>query len=378
MDATITTIDGNSAVAHIAYRVNEICAIYPITPSSPMAEFADEWASANVRNIWGNTPVVQEMQSEAGAAGAMHGALQSGALTTTFTASQGLLLMLPNMFKIAGELTSTVVHVAARSIATQALSIFGDHQDIMAARTTGFAILGAASVQEAHDLALIAQAATLESRIPFLHFMDGFRTSHEINTLSVLPDETIRAMIDDDLVRAHRARALSPANPFVRGTAHNPDTFFQARESANPFYAKVPAIVQATMDRFAALTGRSYRLFRYDGAPDAERVVIAMGSGAEVVRETALRLAADGEKVGALQVLLYRPFPIEDFLAAMPATVRSVAVLDRCKEPGAPGEPLFQDVAMAYVGQAQAPRIIGGRYGLSSKDFDPGMARAVF
>ncbi len=378
MDNASITIDGNAAVAHVAYRVNEICAIYPITPSSPMAEFADEWSSAGIRNIWGNAPVVQEMQSEAGAAGAMHGALQSGALTTTFTASQGLLLMLPNMFKIAGELTPNVIHVAARSVATQALSIFGDHQDVMAARSTGYAMLGACSAQEAHDLALVAQAATLESRVPFLHFMDGFRTSHEVNTLSLLPDTTIRAMIDDDLVRAHRARALSPAKPFVRGTAHNPDTFFQAREATNPFHAAVPGIVQAAMDRLAEFCGRSYSLFRYDGAPDAERVIVSMGSGAEVVRETARHLQADGEKVGALQVLLFRPFSVEHFLAAMPATVKTVAVLDRCKEPGASGEPLFQDVVMAYAGHANAPRIVGGRYGLSSKDFTPGMVKAVF
>ena len=372
------TMEGNTAVAHIAYRVNEICAIYPITPSSPMAELADEWAAAGIPNLWGNVPVVQEMQSEAGAAGTVHGSLQSGALTTTFTASQGLLLMLPNMFKIAGELTPTVFHVAARAIATQALSIFGDHQDIMAVRSAGFAMLGAASVQEAHDLALIAQAATLRSRVPFIHFMDGFRTSHEINKLQIVPDDAIRAMIDDDLVRQHRARALSPANPFVRGTAHNPDTYFQARETVNPYYAAVPAIVGEEMDRFEGLTGRRHRLFRYEGHPQAERVVVAMGSGAQVVRETALWLADRGEKVGALQVLLYRPFSSADFLAAMPDSVISVGVLDRTKEPGATGEPLFQDVVAAYAGSGKMPRITGGRYGLSSKEFHPGMARAVF
>jgi pyruvate-ferredoxin/flavodoxin oxidoreductase len=382
--AQTAILDGNGAVAHVAYRVNEICAIFPITPSSPMAELADEWAAAGQTNIWGNVPVVQALQSEAGAAGTLHGALQSGALATTFTASQGLLLMLPNMFKIAGELTPTVFHVAARSIATQALSIFGDHQDVMAARSTGFAMLGAASVQEAHDLALVAQAATLESRIPFLHFMDGFRTSHQIDKLSVLPDPTIRALIDDDLVRAHRTRALSPAAPFVRGTAHNPDTFFQARESANPYYSAVPEIVQATMDKLGRLCCRTYRLFRYDGHPQADRVIVSMGSGAEVIRETVKRLVEKGEKVGALQVLLYRPFSIGHFLAAMPQTVTSVAVLDRCKEPGATGEPLFQDVVMAYASsQARnigrtVPRVTGGRYGLSSKDFDPPMAMAVF
>ncbi len=375
---TTDTMEGNTAVAHIAYRVNEVCAIYPITPSSPMAELADEWAAAGIANIWGNVPVVQEMQSEAGAAGTAHGSLQSGALTTTFTASQGLLLMLPNMFKIAGELTPAVFHVAARSIATQALSIFGDHQDIMAVRAAGFAMLGAASVQEAHDLALVAQAATLRSRVPFIHFMDGFRTSHEVNKLSVIPDDAIRAMIDDDLVRAHRARALSPANPFVRGTAHNPDTYFQARETVNPFYAAVPGIVQEEMDRLGDITGRSYRLFRYDGHPQAERVVIAMGSGAEVVRDTAQWLAAKSDKVGALQVLLYRPFSCADFLAAMPESVASIAVLDRTKEPGAAGEPLFQDVVAAYAQTDRLPKIIGGRFGLSSKEFHPGMAKAVF
>jgi pyruvate-ferredoxin/flavodoxin oxidoreductase len=375
---TTDTMDGNHAVAHIAYRVNEICAIFPITPSSPMAELADEWAAKGLPNIWGGVPVIQAMQSEAGAAGTVHGSLQSGALTTTFTASQGLLLMLPNMFKIAGELTPSVFHVAARSVATQALSIFGDHQDIMAVRSAGFAMLGAASVQEAHDLALVAQAATLESRVPFIHFMDGFRTSHEINKLSLIPDEMIRAMIDDNLVRAHRARALSPAHPVVRGTAHNPDTYFQARETANPFYARVPGIVQAVMDKLGSLCGRSYRLFRYDGHPEAERVVVSMGSGAEVVRETAVWLASKGDRVGALQVLLYRPFSVADFLAAMPKTVRSVAVLDRTKEPGATGEPLYQDVVMAFVQADRMPRVIGGRYGLSSKEFHPGMAKAVF
>ena len=311
------TMDGNTAVAHVAYRVNEVCAIFPITPSSTMAELADEWSAQGTTNIWGNLPVVQEMQSEGGAAGAVHGALQSGALTTTFTASQGLLLMIPNMFKIAGELTATVFHVAARSIATQALSIFGDHSDVMAVRPTGFALLSSGSVQEAHDVALIAQAATLESRVPFLHFFDGFRTSHEVNTIELLSDEQIRAMIDDDLVRAHRARAINPEHPFVRGTAHNPDTFFQARETVNPYYAALPGIVQRAMDRFAALTGRRYRLFEYAGAPDAERVLVLMGSGAETARETAAALNARGEKVGVLQVRLYRPFPAEALLAAL-------------------------------------------------------------
>jgi len=378
------TVDGNTAVAHVAYRVNEVCAIFPITPSSTMAELADEWAAAGVPNIWGNVPTIQEMESEGGAAGAVHGALQSGALTTTFTASQGLMLMLPNMFKIAGELTPTVFHVAARALATQALSIFGDHSDVMAARTTGFALLSSGSVQEAHDCALIAQAATLESRVPFLHFFDGFRTSHEINTLVLLSDDEIRSMIDDTLVRAHRGRALDPEHPVVRGTAHNPDTFFQARETVNPFYARAPGIVQHAMDRFAALTGRSYRLFEYDGARDAERVVVLMGSGAETVRATAAALNARGEKVGVLQIRLYRPFATEAFVAALPRSCTAVAVLDQTKEPGAPGEPLYLDVATALLqatasgARSETPRVIGGRYGLSSKDFTPAMAKAVF
>lgn len=378
------TMDGNTAVAHVAYRVNEVCAIYPITPSSTMAELADEWTAAGLRNIWGSVPVVQEMQSEGGAAGAVHGALQSGALTTTFTSSQGLLLMLPNMFKIAGELTPSVFHVAARSVATQALSIFGDHSDVMAVRGAGFALLCSASVQEAHDLALIAQMATLAGRVPILHFFDGFRTSHEVNTLTLLDDAEIRALIDDDLVRAHRARALDPEHPVVRGTAHNPDTFFQARETVNPFYAAMPGHVQAAMDRFATVTGRRYTLFAYDGPADAERVLVVMGSGAETARETAQALRTRGEKLGVLQVRLFRPFAAEAFLAALPATVRAVAVLDRTKEPGAPGEPLYQDVvttlaqAFACGARPALPRIIGGRFGLSSKDFTPAMAKAVF
>jgi pyruvate-ferredoxin/flavodoxin oxidoreductase len=378
------TLDGNTAVAHVAYRVNEVCAIYPITPSSTMAELADEWSAQGLTNIWGNVPVVQEMQSEGGAAGAVHGALQSGALTTTFTASQGLLLMLPNMFKIAGELTPTVFHVAARALATQALSIFGDHSDVMAARTTGFALLSSASVQEAHDAALIAQAATLESRIPFLHFFDGFRTSHEVNKITLLSDAQIRAMISDDLVRAHRARALTPERPVVRGTAHNPDTFFQARETANPYYARVPGIVQAAMDRFAELTGRAYKLFEYEGSPDAERVVVLMGSGAETARDTAAFLRDAGGRVGVLQVRLYRPFAAEHFLAALPESCRAVAVLEQAKESGAPGEPLYLDVVTTLAqavagGTRQAmPRVIGGRYGLGSKNFNPAQAKAVF
>ena len=378
------TLDGNAAVAHVAYRTNEVCAIYPITPASPMAELADEWTVQGVTNLWGSVPVVQEMQSEGGAAGTVHGALQSGALTTTFTASQGLLLMLPNMYKIAGELTPTVFHVAARALATSALSIFGDHSDVMAARGTGFALLSSASVQEAHDMALIAQAATLEARVPFLHFFDGFRTSHEVNRLSLLSDAQIRAMIRDNLVRTHRARALTPERPVVRGTAHNPDTFFQAREACNPYYARVPEIVQAAMDRFAALTGRAYRLFEYEGPPDAERVIVLMGSAAETVRETAAFLGRVGERVGVLQVRLYRPFAAEHFFAALPDACRAIAVLDRTKEPGAPGEPLYLDViatlarAVSDGTRAALPRVISGRYGLGSKNFNPAQAKAVF
>jgi pyruvate-ferredoxin/flavodoxin oxidoreductase len=377
------TMDGNTAVAHVAYRVNEVCAIFPITPSSTMAELADEWSARGTRNIWGNIPIVQQMQSEGGAAGAVHGALQSGALTTTFTASQGLLLMIPNMYKIAGELTPTVFHVAARALATQALSIFGDHSDVMSVRSTGFALLSSASVQEAHDTALIAQAATLASRVPFLHFFDGFRTSHEIGTLSLLTDGEIRAMIDDDLVRAFRARALTPEHPVVRGTAHNPDTYFQARETVNPFYTATPGIVQQTMDRFATLTGRHYHLFDYEGPADAERVLVLMGTGCETARTTAAALRARGEKVGVLQVRLYRPWSADAFLAALPDTVTAVAVLEQTKEPGATGEPLYLDVVTtlaqaAAAGMCRMPTVIGGRYGLSSKDFNPSMAKSVF
>ena len=378
------TMDGNSAVAHVAYRVNEVCAIYPITPSSPMAELADEWTALGITNIWGNIPVIQEMQSEGGAAGAVHGSLQAGALTTTFTASQGLMLMLPNMFKIAGELTPAVFHVAARSVATHALSIFGDHSDVMAARPTGFAMLCANSVQEAHDMALITQAATLASRVPFIHFFDGFRTSHEVNTLTLLSDDQIRAMIDDEMVRAHRARALNPESPVVRGTAQNPDVFFQSREACNPFYAATPGIVNDAMKKFAALTGREYGPFEYYGADDANRVVVAMGSGTEVVRQAVDDLNADGQKTGLIAVRLYRPFSARDFLSVLPASCTSLAVLDRTKEPGATGEPLYLDVVASFGAAVSAgeraamPRIIGGRYGLSSKDFDPSHARAVF
>ncbi|WP_052364977.1 pyruvate:ferredoxin (flavodoxin) oxidoreductase [Halotalea alkalilenta] len=381
--STRATMDANTAVATIAYALNEVCAIYPITPSSAMAELADEWMAAGRTNLWGNVPLIQEMQAEGGAAGAVHGALQSGALTTTFTASQGLLLMLPNMFKIAGELTSTVFHVAARSLATSALSIFGDHSDVMAARTTGFALFSSASVQEAHDSALIAQAATLESRIPFIHFFDGFRTSHELNTLELLDESVLRAMIDDRLIRAHRARALNPEHPFIRGTAHNPDTYFQAREAVNPYYDALPEIVERLMVRFGELTGRHYRPFEYEGATDADRVLVVMGAGAETARETVKFLVARGEKVGVVQVRLYRPFSSERLLAALPSSVRRIAVLEQTKESGAPGEPMCQDVIASFAaavsrGERDAlPLVVGGRYGISNKEFTPAMAKAA-
>ena len=377
-------VDGNEAAADVAYRVSELCSIYPITPSSTMAELADEWAAHRRANVWGQVPTVIEMQSEGGAAGAMHGALQGGALSTTFTASQGLLLMIPNMYRIAGELTSTVFHVAARSLATQGLSIFGDHQDVMAVRQTGVCLLSSASVQEAHDMAAIAHRATLGARLPFVHFFDGFRTSHELNTLVPLTDDELRAFIPRQLVLEHRGRALSPANPFIRGTAQNPDTYFQSRETANPYYQWAPAVVADTMARFADLTGRRYELIEYHGHPEAERVAIIMGSGIEAVTPVVDGLVADGERVGVLQVRLYRPFPADALLAALPETVRRVAVLDRTKEPGAGGEPLFLDVTSALaeaVGagrRASLPMVIGGRYGLSSKEFTPAMAKAVF
>ncbi|HEU4364308.1 MAG TPA: pyruvate:ferredoxin (flavodoxin) oxidoreductase [Candidatus Krumholzibacteria bacterium] len=378
-------LDGNDAAAHVAYRASEVIAIYPITPSSTMGELADEWASHRVPNVFGTVPRVFEMQSEGGAAGAVHGSLQAGALTTTFTASQGLLLMIPNMYKIAGELTSTVFHIAARAVATHALSIFGDHSDVMAARQTGFAVLVSANVQEAMDLALVAHAATLDSRVPFLHVFDGFRTSHEIQKIDVLSDDDIRALLSAEAIRAHRARALSPDHPVIRGTAHNPDTFFQAREAANPYYAAVPDVVQRAMDTLAARTGRAYRLFDYVGAPDAERVIVAMGSGVETIAETVRHLVAQGEKVGALKVRLFRPLSAAHLVAALPATVRSIGVLDRTKEPGGAGEPLYQDVVTAVCEDAQGPsprframpRVVGGRYGLSSKEFTPAMVRAV-
>ena len=380
------TIDGNQSVAAVAHRCNEVIAIYPITPSSSMGEFADEWSAAGRPNLWGSIPQVIEMQSEAGAAGAVHGALQRGALTTTFTSSQGLLLMIPNMYKIAGELTPTVFHVAARSVATHALSIFCDHSDVMACRGTGFSMLASNSVQEAQDFALISQAITLQSRVPMLHFFDGFRTSHEVAKIHPLLDEEIRHMINDDLVRQHRERGLSPDRPIMRGTAQNPDVFFQAREAVNPYYRRVPEIVIRTMERFARVTGRSYEPFQYVGAQDAERVVVLMGSAAETVEETVAHLIAHGESIGVLKVRLFRPFSAEWLVAALPRSVRRLAVLDRCKEPGAGGEPLYKDVVAALAEHVSdggerfsvAPRVLGGRYGLSSKEFTPGMVKAVF
>lgn len=375
------TIDGNEAAAYIAHKTNEVCAIYPITPSSNMGEWADQWSAMGIKNIWGTVPHVIEMQSEGGAAGAVHGALQTGALTSTFTASQGLLLMIPNMFKIAGELTSTVFHVSARTVATHALSIFGDHSDVMAVRTTGFALLAAGNVQEVLDMALIAQASTLKSRIPFIHFFDGFRTSHEEQRIEQLSDEDIRAMLSDDLIIAHRQRGLNPNNPVLRGTAQNPDVFFQARETANPFYEAAPQIVQDTMDEFAKIVGRQYKLFKYEGAKDAERVIVIMCSGADTVHETVDCLIDKGEKVGVLKVHLYRPFSMEHFINELPKTVNKIAVLDRTKEPGATGEPLYLDVVNAIVelaGDDKMPKIVGGRYGLSSKEFTPGMVKGVF
>ena len=373
------TIDGNEAAAYVAYKTNEVIAIYPITPSSPMGESADAWSAGGEKNMWGMRPLVREMQSEGGAAGVVHGSLQTGSLTTTFTASQGLLLMIPNMFKIAGELTSTVFHIAARTIATHGLSIFGDHSDVMAARSTGWAMLFANSVQEVMDFALISQASTLEARVPFLHVFDGFRTSHEVMKITKLSDDEITGMIDEQLVREHRARALTPDRPVMRGTAQNPDVFFQSRERANSFYLKTPAIVEKAMERFAELTGRRYKLFEFVGEPQAERVVVMMGSGCETAEETVESLNKSGEKVGLLKVRLYRPFSIKHFIESLPATTKAIAVLDRTKEPGSTGEPLYQDVvtALAESGRINV-RVIGGRYGLSSKEFTPAMVKSVF
>ena len=379
------TIDGNEAAAYVAHRTNEVIAIYPITPSSPMAEHCDEWAAAGVKNIWGTVPSVTEMQSEAGAAAAVHGALQAGSLTTTFTASQGLLLMIPSMYKIAGELTPAVFHVSARTLATSALSIFGDHSDVMECRATGFALLASNGVQEVMDMALIAQAATLRGRVPVVHFFDGFRTSHEVAKVEELTVEDMRAMIPDDLVRAHRERALTPDRPVIRGTAMNPDVCFQAREAVNPYYDAFPEIVQGEMDRFAKLVGRAYRLYEYEGAPDAKRVIVIMGSGAETAADTARCLVEKGEKVGVLKVRLYRPFSARRFVEALPAAVERIAVLDRTKEPGAIGEPLYLDVVAAFAevlaergDLRRFPVVTGGRYGISSKEFTPAMVKGVF
>ena len=377
------TVDGNEATADIAHLCNEVAAIYPITPSSGLGEMPDAWAAAGRKNIFGTVPDVVEMQSEAGAAAAVHGALQGGAITTTFTASQGLLLMIPNMFKIAGELTPSVFHVTARTVATHALSIFGDHSDVMAVRSTGWALLASGSVQEAQDMALIAQSATLDARVPFVHFYDGFRISHEVNKIELLTEDDCRAMIDMKLVEAHRARAMSPERPVLRGTAQNPDHFFQAREACNPFYLKLPGIVQKTMDKFADLTGRQYHLFDYVGAPDAESVIILMSSGCGVVEETVEKLVAEGRKVGLIKVRLFRPFDSQALVDALPGTVKAVAALDRTKEPGAAGEPLYQDVVTAVAelwprNNGSLPKIVGGRYGLSSKEFTPAMVKPVF
>ncbi len=383
---TFKTIDGNEAAAYVAYRLNEVMAIYPITPSSPIAEWCDQWTSEGKRNLWGTIPAIVEMQSEGGAVGAAHGSLQTGSISTTFTASQGLLLMIPNMFKIAGELLPTVFHVTARTVATHALSIFGDHGDIMAARSTGWAMLGAASVQETMDFALISQAATLRTRLPFVHFFDGFRTSHEVSKIELVDEAVMRALIDDKLIAEIRARAMTPDKPVLRGTAQNPDVFFQGREAANPIYAACPDIVQKVMDEFAAHTGRKYQLFDYVGAPDAERVIVLMGSGCEAAHEAVEHLVQRGEKVGVLKVRLYRPFDGKRFVEALPQSVRAIAVLDRTKEPGAAGEPLFQDCLSAiFEGMTNGwsrlkllPKVVSGRYGLSSKEFTPAMVKAVF
>ncbi len=381
-----TTIDGNEAAAYVMYRINEVCAIYPITPSSNMAEWADEWAAKGIKNIWGNIPSIAEMQSEGGAAGAVHGSLQAGALTTTFTASQGLLLKIPNMFKIAGELTSTVFNISARALATHALSIFGDHSDVMAARTTGFAMLSSISVQEVMDFSLIAQASTLESRIPFIHFFDGFRTSHEVAKIELLEEDVMKAMITDDLVKAHRRRALTPDRPMLRGTAQNPDVFFQNRETANHFYSQCPEIVQKNMDKFAELTGRQYKLYEYHGAKDADKIIVVMASAAQTIIETVNHLNAQGQKLGVIIVRLYRPFAIKLFMEAIPPTVKTIVILDRTKEPGATGDPMYLDVVNAisegldneFGSLKDRPQILAGRYGLSSKEFTPAMVKAIY
>ena len=378
MARAMKMMDGNQAVTHVAHKVNEVIAIYPITPSSSMGEVADEFSAAGQTNIWGTVPLIAEMQSEGGAVAAVHGALQTGSLTTTFTASQGLLLMIPTMYKLAGELTSTAFHVSARSLACQALSIFGDHSDVMGIRQTGFALLASSSVQEAMDMALIASAATLEARVPFIHFFDGFRVSHEVAKVEELTVDDLKAMINDDLVLAHRARGMSPDRPVIRGTSQNPDVYFQGRETVNPFYLACPGIVQAAMDKFAGLTGRQYHLFDYVGAPDAEQVMVIIGSGGEAAHEVVDFMTADGKKVGLLKVRLYRPFSNEDLIAALPDSVKTVTVMDRTKEPGAAGEPLYLDVVNAVAENGKDIKVLGGRYGLSSKEFTPAMVKAVF
>jgi pyruvate-ferredoxin/flavodoxin oxidoreductase len=386
MSEEIRMIDGNEAVAYIAHKTNEVIAIYPITPSSPMGEHADAWSAEGKTNIWRTVPDVIEMQSEGGAAGAIHGALQTGALTTTFTASQGLMLMLPNMYKIAGELTPSVFHVASRSLAAQALSIFGDHSDVMATRASGFALMGSGSIQESHDFALIAQAASLKARVPFVHFFEGFRISHEINKIKVISDQTIQAMIDDELVHEHRARGMTPENPVIRGTAQNPDIFFQARETVNPYYNAAPDIVQEYMDRFGELTGRQYKLFDYIGDPEAERILVIIGCGGETVEETVKFLQDQGEKVGVVRVRLYRPFSVKHLMDVLPSSTKTIATLDRTKEPGSAGEPLYQDLITAikeameegFAPFQKAPTVVGGRYGLSSKEFTPAMVKGLY
>ena len=386
MKRKMVTIDGNTAAAYVAHATNEVIAIYPITPSSPMGEIADAKTAKGETNIWGTIPSVTEMQSEAGAAGAVHGALATGALTTTFTASQGLLLMIPNMYKIAGELLPTVFHISARSLACQALSIFGDHSDVMTCRETGFAMIASNNIQEIMDMALIAQQAALASSVPFLHFFDGFRTSHEVQKVEELTMDDMRAMIDDKLVARHKARGLTPDRPMISGTAQNPDVYFQGRETVNKYYLAVPKIVQESMDKFAKIAGRQYHLFDYIGAPDAEKVIVLMGSAADTTHETIEHLTAKGEKVGVVKVRLFQPFSTEDFIAALPVTTKKIAVLDRTKEPGSIGEPLYLNIRTAVgeaMGKGEAPFkdypvIVGGRYGLGSKDFTPAMAKAVF
>jgi len=385
MSKKFATIDGNEAVARVAHKINEVISIYPITPSSPMAELSDVYSSKGEKNIFGTVPLIMEMQSEGGASATAHGAIQAGSLTTTFTSSQGLLLMIPTMYKIAGELTPTVFNVAARSLAAQALSIFGDHQDVMAVRQTGFALLSSNSVQEAHDFTLIAQASTLKSRVPFVHFFDGFRTSHEVNKIELIDEEIMKEMIDMQLVRANRQRALNPDRPFIRGTSQNPDVYFQGRETVNPYYQKVPSIVQEYMDKFAKLTGRQYNVYEYHGAKDATKVIVLMGSAAEATEETVEYLISQGEKVGVLKVRLFSPFDAKLFANSLPKTVKKIAVLDRTKEPGAVGEPLYMSVitALSEMNEMdelgfEVPKIVGGRYGLSSKEFTPSMIKAVF